>query len=96
MFDKLQSIETRYDELMALVSDAAVQADPNRYRTHAKALAEIQSIVEQFREYKAVLAEIAQTQELTEGDDADLREMAEQNWPPWARGVTICWPRSGF
>ena len=78
MFDKLQSIETRYDELMALVSDGAVQADPNRYRTHAKALAEIQPIVEQFREYKTVLAEIAQTQELTEGDDADLREMAEQ------------------
>ena len=35
MFDKLQTIETRYDKLMALVSDAAVQADPNRYRTHA-------------------------------------------------------------
>ena len=50
MFDKLQTIETRYDKLMALVSDAAVQADPNRYRTHAKALTEIQPIVETFRD----------------------------------------------
>ena len=78
MFDKLQTIETRYDELMALVSDAAVQADPNQYRTHAKALSEIQPIVDQFREYKMVLAEITQTQELTESGDADMREMAEQ------------------
>lgn len=78
MFDKLQTIETRYDELMALVSDAAVQADPNQYRTHAKALSEIQPIVDQFREYKMVLAEITETQELAESGDADMREMAEQ------------------
>ena len=78
MLDKLQTIETRYDELMALVSDAAVQADPNQYRTHAKALSEIQPIVDQFREYKTVLAEITETQELAESGDADMREMAEQ------------------
>ena len=78
MFDKLQAIETRSDELMTLVSDAAVQADPNVYRTHSKALAEIQPIVARFREYKTVVAEIAQTRELTEGNDADMRELAGQ------------------
>ena len=78
MFDKLQAIETRSDELMTLVSDAAVQADPNVYRTHSKALAEIQPIVERFREYKTVVAAIAQTRELTEGNDADMRELAGQ------------------
>ena len=78
MFDKLQTIERRYDELMALVSDGAVQADPNQYRTHAKALAHIQPTVDTFREYKTVLTEIAQTQELAEGTDADMRELAQQ------------------
>ena len=78
MFDKLQTIEKRYDELMALVSNGAVQADPNQYRTHAKALAEIQPTVQTFREYKTVLSEIAQAQELAEGTDADMRELAEQ------------------
>ncbi len=78
MFDKLQAIDTRYDELMALVSDAAVQADPNQYRTHTKALSEIQPIVEMFREYKSVLEEITQTQELAQSNDADMRELAEQ------------------
>ena len=78
MFDKLQGLDTRYDELMALVSDAAVQADPNEYRIHAKALAEIQPIVDTFREYKTVETEIAQTQELAGGTDADMRELAEE------------------
>ena len=78
MFDKLQAIDTRYDELMALVSDPAVQADPKEYRTHSKALAEIQVAVETFREYKTVLAEIVQAQELASGSDPELRELAEQ------------------
>ena len=78
MFDKLQTIETRYDELMGLLSDGAVQSDPNRYRTHSKALSEIQPIVEKFRDYKTVESEIAETRELAGGSDAELRELAEQ------------------
>ncbi len=81
MFDKLQTIETRYDELMGLLSDGAVQSDPNRYRTHSKALSEIQPIVEKFRDYKTVESEIAETRELAGGsdaEDAELRELAEQ------------------
>ena len=81
MFDKLQTIETRYDELMSLLSDGVVQSDPNRYRTHSKALSEIQPIVEKFRDYKTVESEIAETRELAGGsdaEDAELRELAEQ------------------
>ena len=78
MFDKLQTIETRYDELMGLLSDRAVQSDPNQYRTHSKALSEIQPIVEKFRDYKTVESEVAETRELAGGSDAELRELAEQ------------------
>jgi len=80
MFDKLSAVETRYDELMALVSNAAVQADPNEYRKHTKALAEIQPLVEKFREYKVVVEEASQAQELAEstGEDPEFRELARQ------------------
>ena len=67
MFDKLDAVEARYDELMALISDAAVQADPTEYRKHTKALAEIQPLVEKFREYKTLNLEAAQAKELAEG-----------------------------
>ena len=80
MLDKLHEVERRYDELMALVSDAAVQADPAEYRKHTKALAGIQPLVEKFREYKAVVAETTETTELAEnsGEDVELRELARQ------------------
>ena len=78
MFDKLKAVEERYDKLMALVSDAAIQANPSEYRTHAKALSEIQPLVEKFREYKATVAETVQIKELTSGDDPELRELARQ------------------
>ena len=78
MFDKLQAVEERYDKLLALISDPAVQADQQEYRKHTRTLAEIQPLVEQFREYKAVVGELAETRELAAGDDEDLRELAEQ------------------
>lgn len=78
MFDKLSTIEARYDQLMTLVSDAAVQSDPAEYRTHSKALSEIQPIVETFRAYKSVLTEIGQAAELVQGHDPELRELAHQ------------------
>ena len=78
MFDKLQAIEERYDKLLALISDQSVQSDPNEYRTHAKALTEIQPLVEKFRDYKTAVAEAAQAKELAEGNDEELRELAKQ------------------
>ena len=78
MFDKLSAIEERYEKLMALVSDAAVQADPAEYRTHSKALADIQPLVETFREYRSALTEIAQIQELADSSEGDMRDLAHQ------------------
>jgi peptide chain release factor 1 len=76
MFDKLQSIERRYDELLQLLGGAEVQSDPAEVRKHAKALSDIERVVERFREYKTVLRDIAHTEELAAGNDADMRELA--------------------
>ena len=55
-----------------------MQSDPSEYRKHAKALSEIEPIVERFREYKAVARDIAQTEELAAGGDPDMRELAQE------------------
>ena len=78
MLDKLNSVEANYEELTALLSTPSVQADSNEYRKHAKALAEIEPLVEKTREYKAVLKEIEQAEELMKSGDADMRELAEE------------------
>jgi len=82
MLDKLNSVETRYEDLLALLGSAEVQSDATQYRTHAKALAEIEPVVERFREYKSVTAQIAQADELAKTDDADMRALALEELPP--------------
>src|SRR6185312_12690149 len=78
MFDKLAAEEKRYDELTHLLSTAEVQADPNEMRKHAKALAELEPLVEKYREYKTVASEIAQAEDMAVGSDADMRELAKE------------------
>ena len=78
MFDKLNALERRHEELMTLLADPAIQAEPAEYRKHAKALAEMQPLVERFTEYKQVVKDVAQTEELAKGGDADMRELAQE------------------
>jgi len=76
MLDKLNSVEASYEELTALLATPSVQSDSNEYRKHAKALAEIEPLVEKAREYKSVLKEIEQAEEIIKSGDADMRELA--------------------
>jgi peptide chain release factor 1 len=78
MLDKLNAIERRHDELLTLLGDPAVQSDQAEYRKHAKALADIQPLVDRFTEYKTVVREIAQTDELARAGDAEMRELAQE------------------
>jgi peptide chain release factor 1 len=76
MFEKLQSIEAKYEQLMSEMADPAVQADNAKFRSHSKTLSDMQPLVERFREYKDVLAQITATEELVK--DPDMRELAQE------------------
>lgn len=76
MFDKLTALEGKYEELTASLGNPAVQSNPNEYRKQAKALAEIEKIVEKYREHKSVDTAIKQAEELVNGADPDMRELA--------------------
>jgi peptide chain release factor 1 len=78
MLDKLSSIEQQYESLMQQLGTSEVQSDASTYRKYAKTLAEIEPTVQKFREYKAVLEEVAQTEELTAGGDPEMRDLAQQ------------------
>jgi len=76
MFEKLESVEARYDQLMSEMADPAVQSDAATFRSHSKALAEIQPLVEHFRLYKGVLSQISASEELLK--EPDMRELAQE------------------
>src|SRR5919109_4214909 len=76
MFDKLASVEAKYDQMMVEMADPAVQADTAKFRSHSKAVADMQPLVDKFREYKDVVAQINATEELLK--DPDMRELAQE------------------
>jgi peptide chain release factor 1 len=78
MFDKLLSVENKYDELMTKLGTVEVQADAAEYRRSAKTLSELEPLVQKFREYKGVEGDIAGAQELVNGSDAEMRELARE------------------
>jgi peptide chain release factor 1 len=78
MFDKLATEEQRYEELMRLLGTSEVQSEPAEYRKHAKALAEVEPLIERFREYKQVVRNISETEELVNAGDTDMRDLAKE------------------
>jgi peptide chain release factor 1 len=78
VLDKLKSLEARYGELSQLLGDPAIQSDPPTYRTHAKALSDLEPLVERYREYLRVSARLADDRALLESADPDLRALAEE------------------
>jgi peptide chain release factor 1 len=78
MFDKLTTVEARYEELTSSLGSAAVQNDPAEYRKQAKMLAEIEPLVEKYREYKTVASELTQAEELAAAGDPEMRALAQE------------------
>ena len=78
LLDKLTSVESRYDELMAKLGDPSTQSDPQEFRTVGKTLRDIEELVHKGREYRGVLAAIAGANELLGSGDPDMAELARE------------------
>src|SRR5262245_14122929 len=76
MFSKLASIEGKYEELMASLATPQVQSDGNEFRKQSKALAEIEELVQKYRDYKGVEGEIKSAEDLIKGSDPEMRDLA--------------------
>jgi peptide chain release factor 1 len=78
VFEKLSTVESRYDELMARLGTSEVQSDPVEYRKAAKALSDMEPLVQKYREFKAVERDIAGSEEISKGSDEELRQLAQE------------------
>src|SRR3954471_12967107 len=75
MFDKLSAVEAQYERLMTEMADPSIQGDTAKFRANSKTVAELQPLVDRFREYKNVIGELTAAEELLE--DPDMRELAQ-------------------
>ncbi|CRH20303.1 peptide chain release factor 1 [Carnobacterium maltaromaticum] len=79
MYDKLQGVEGRYEELGELLSDPEVISDTKRLMALTKEEANLRETVSVYRRYKVVIDDIADTEEmLGENLDSDMAEMAKE------------------
>ena len=55
MFERLQVVEDRYDQLNELLSDPEIVSDMKKLRDYSKEHASIQKTVDVYREYKRII-----------------------------------------
>ena len=81
MDDKLQEIEEKFERLTADLGDPGVLSDPARYRQMAKDRAQLEPLVDAFRDFKRIRAEVQGNEALLADPDADVRQMARDELP---------------
>ena len=78
MFERLEEVEDRYEELGRRLSDPTIISDLQEYHRIAKAHSDLSDIVAKYREYKEVGRQIRETEEmLDEPLEEELRRLAQ-------------------
>ena len=78
MFEKLELVEKRYDELNSQISDPEVIANTNEWRKLVKEHSSMEDVVQKYREYKKEKQRMDDAKEMME--DKELKELAEADY----------------
>jgi len=79
MFERLDQIEARYEELTQALASPETIGDSSKYQKTAKAHSEITPVVEKYREYKDLRKGIAESRALLADEkDPDMRAYAQE------------------
>ena len=78
MFDKLEEVEKRYEELTKMISDPEVIANQTEWQQLMKEHSSMQDIVAKYREYKKTKQQMEDAKEMME--DKELKELAEAEY----------------
>ena len=80
IYDQLQAVEDRYEELGELLSDPEVVSDTKRFMELSREEANTRETVTAYREYKQVIQSISDAEEMIKeaSGDPDLEEMAKE------------------
>src|ERR1700737_1689762 len=91
MFERVDQIEARYEELTQPLASPEIMNDSSRYQKTAKPHSEIRLIVERYREYKDLKRGIAESRAvLVDEKDPEMRAYAQEELDKLeARVVTV-------
>lgn len=80
LLKKLDLLSERHEELRHLLSNADVINDAKLFREYSKEYSSLEEVVELFKRYQKCLAGIAQAEQMMNEADAELKELAEEEW----------------
>ena len=75
---KLEGLQERYEEVQALMGEPNVTSDQERFRNLTKEYAQLGGVVTGFQRYQQAAADLQAVLEMLEGDDAEMRAMAQE------------------
>jgi len=78
MFDRLEQIEARYEDLGRQLADPEIIADQQKYQKAAKQHRDLEPVVDKFRQYRQVVNGIADAKGMLGESDPEIRAMAEE------------------
>lgn len=79
MFDKLEDILIRYDDIIAGLNDPDIMSNQDKFRSLMKEQADISPIVDKYKEYKSTKANIDDSLMLLEEEtDEEMKELAKE------------------
>lgn len=76
MFEKLDEVQAKYEELGSQLGDPAIAANPKEYQRVAKEHGRLHEIVESWDRYKEVEEQIEENSLLARDEDDEIRQMA--------------------
>ena len=79
MTAKLSGLTDRYEEVSALLADPEVMGDRDQFTALSKEYAELEPVIACFTKFESLNAELADAQVLAKDDDAEIRELAEED-----------------
>ena len=78
MFEKLELVEKRYEELNSQISDPEIIANTNEWRKLVKEHSSMEDVVLKYREYKETQNNMNEAKEMLE--DPEMKELAEEEY----------------
>jgi len=78
MFDKLESVEARFNEIESRLSDPEIASRPGDFKKLSQEHASLQAVIAQYRHHKKLMLEIASNRQLMTEKDADFSDMARE------------------
>ena len=87
VYQKLEGLVERFEEVQALLSDPETIADQEKFRALSKEFSQLEEVTDVFKAYQEAEDDFATAEEMLKDDDPDMRDMAQEEFKSAKKAV---------